>query len=106
MARSAGRTKSAGYQLDVVGLADARSAIARNCERFAREPAAATMAADIIITMRRTGTAIQSLMESYAPGVRSLAFEDHHYHGAGVGQKIERSRKATSRASSPCRRAA
>jgi DNA-binding MarR family transcriptional regulator len=66
MAQSVGRSRSAGYDSDLVGLAEARAAIARNCKRFAHEPAASAAAADIIITLRRTATAIQSVMESYA----------------------------------------
>jgi MarR family 2-MHQ and catechol resistance regulon transcriptional repressor len=43
-----------------------RAAIALNCERYAEDVVASTAAADAIITMRRTTTALQTTMESYA----------------------------------------
>jgi DNA-binding MarR family transcriptional regulator len=51
---------------DLSGLDDVRAAIARNCDRYADEPAVSSAAADLIITMRRTTTALQTAMEAYA----------------------------------------
>jgi DNA-binding MarR family transcriptional regulator len=51
---------------DLSVLDDVRAAIARNCERYADDPAASSAAADLIITMRRTTTALQTAMEAYA----------------------------------------
>jgi DNA-binding MarR family transcriptional regulator len=47
-------------------LADVRASIAKNCARFAADPAAAAMAADVIITLRRTTTSVQTMMDDYA----------------------------------------
>lgn len=60
------RSATAGDAVDAAELESVRAAIARNCARYAEDPVASESAANVIITMRRTTTAIQTIMESYA----------------------------------------
>jgi DNA-binding MarR family transcriptional regulator len=42
-----------------------RASLARNCERFADDPAASATAMDLMLTLRRTATSFQTMAEAY-----------------------------------------
>ncbi len=48
-----------------VDMASIRASIARNCVRFAADPEASAAAMDLMLTLRRTATAFQTMAEAY-----------------------------------------
>jgi DNA-binding MarR family transcriptional regulator len=50
---------------DSVDMTHIRASIARNCARFAADPEASATAMDLMLTLRRTATAFQTMAEAY-----------------------------------------
>ena len=55
-------TKSTDESVD---MAHIRDSIARNCARFAADPEASATAMDLMLTLRRTATAFQTMADAY-----------------------------------------